>query len=356
MAAEAPASSSTGTYLPVLDALRILAALGVVGIHTVAGAISAGRGGVAAAGLDMALIAAVPLFFAMAGALNLDARTQRHGARSFLRRRLGRIIPALLIWSLFYIAVIRVGVSGQEIGRTSWEDMLVTGLTYTHLYFLWAIAGLYLLTPLIIGALAPDERVRSWVVGIGLCVWTALVMAVPALTEGRHVPLELGSLTFALAYAGYFVLGRAALAAPLSRRAGALALVVAGAMIPVLTWLFVLDHRTGEEGGGPLLDTLAPSYVSPAVMLYSVCLFAGIIALGRTWRVSARTERVLRTLGETTFGIYLIHMAVLVVLRTTPAFAEPSPGRVLALWAIAVGVSAVLTLVMRRVPGLRRLV
>lgn len=340
-------------YLPILDVLRIVAALGVVGVHVLAPAATEPGAGTGLLTLDMLLITAVPLFFMMAGSLNLDPSATARGARSFWRRRAVRIIPALVVWSAFYMVVIRQMVTGTPTTRFDVAKALITGLTYTHLYFLWAIAGLYALAPLLIDALKPDERRRTWGVGIAACVWTAVVTAIPHLTDDKFTPVELGSLTFFLIYAGYFILGRAALAAPLSRRASWGALALAAACIPVLVELY--DARAGSRGA--VLEALAPSYVSPVVMVCAVAMFSGLIGLGRSWRVGRTAERVLRTLGNATFGVFLAHFAVLVIARSEVSWlagTEPLP--LLSLWTLCVAVSTVFALLAARIPGLRLIV
>lgn len=349
-AARTPGSAAPREYLPVFDVIRIVAVAGVVAIHVIGGTVKAGRGGPGLALLDMALIAAVPIFFMMSGAFALSPVAMRDGATGFWRRRALRLLPPLIMWSAFYILVIRWGVSARRPTAGDVADAVITGQTYTHLYFLWALLGLCAIAPALWELIAPDEGRRAWLLGAAACAWTAVTTALPHLTDGRHHVLEIGTLTFFLVYAGYFVLGRAAVVAPLPRRFAPLALGLWLACTAALTAL-PLHPQPGR-----LLSALAPSYVSVLTMIGAVCLHSAVLTLALPWRVGDRTGSILRELGEATFGIYLAHFAIIVALREHPWFAAEGANALAATWVIALGGAAVFAVIARRVPGLRRLV
>lgn len=348
-------------YLPYLDVARIGAVLGVVAIHVIGGGVSGGQVGVPVVALDMALIVAVPVFFMMSGALTLDPQAHQRGPGSFLRRRAVRILPALIIWSAFYIIVIRGMFSDAWPSPGRVLDMIVTGQTYTHLYFLFAIAGLYLITPVIQPFLAQDEGRRTWLLGLLACAWTIGVMAIgqaSKLSVGESTPVQVGTFTFFLVYLGYYVLGRAFLVTPIPRWAAVLGVVTIPGFIAAVTWLYLALQQTAETSTPRLwISVLAPSYVSPVVVVYSIVVMASISSLCRDWRVSLRVEGMLRTLGNATFGVFLIHFAVLVVLRELiPYLAAYTSGAMALVWALTSGLSLGFALVGQKVPGLRLIV
>lgn len=340
-------------YLPVLDATRIGTVIGVVGIHVLATPVSEQQLGTAWVALRVALSVAVPIFLMMSGALTLTPAAHRNGPRAFLARRAVRIVPALIVWSAFYMLVVQRWSGEPPLGWGEMADRIITGETYTHLYFLWAIAGLYLLAPVIAAFLeqAGDERAqgrRAWVVGLTACGWTAAIMAVPVLTT--HEPVQQGTLTYLLLFLGYFTVGRAALAAPVPRPAGILALVLCVPLIALMT----LIVSTPDEQQDWWHQVLTPSYVSASLIACSVLMFLGLVSLTGRWRVGPRPQRVLRTLGNATFGVFLVHFAVIVAAtRLFPWLAAPQPAAILALWALVVAVSFVAALMGRAVPGLR---
>ncbi|ACU85899.1 putative integral membrane protein [Brachybacterium faecium] len=353
-------TSGQRTYLPYLDVTRILAVLGVVAIHVVSGGVADGEVGIAVTALDMALKVAVPIFFMMSGALSLDPAAHRHGPGHFLRRRARRIVPALVVWSAFYLIVIEGFVSGNPVGSlTELMDLLVRGKTYTHLYFLFAIAGLYLLSPVLAAFLEQDERRRAWIVGLAASGWTVAVISVGqagGFAEDSTPPVAAGSLTFFLLYAGYFVLGRALVLTPLPRWCGVVGLATVPGFVALVTWLYIAQPG-GPGGPGPVsawVRAFSPVYGSLPIVVYSVVLMAAVSSLFASWRVPERAVRPLRTLGTATFGIFLVHFAVIVVLREAlPALAPYETVPMAITWVLTVLVSALIALIGQRVPGLR---
>lgn len=352
-ALESTARRPSRPYLPVLDATRIGAVIGVVGIHVLATPVSEQQLGTVWVALRVALSVAVPIFLMMSGALTLTPAAHRNGPRAFLLRRAVRIVPALFVWSGFYMLVVQRWSGEPPLGWREMAGRIITGETYTHLYFLWAIAGLYLLAPVIAAFLeqAGDERAqgrRAWVVGLVACGWTTAVMAVPVFTA--HEPVQQGTLTYLLLFLGYFTVGRAGLAAPVPRPAGILALVLCAPLIALMT----LIVSTPDEQQDWWHHLLTPSYVSASLIACSVLMFLGLVSLTGRWRVGPRPQRVLRTLGNATFGVFLVHFAVIVAAtRLFPWLAAPHPAAILALWALVVAVSFVAALMGRAVPGLR---
>lgn len=364
MRREAPPSETAQTpgpprserpYLPMLDIARIVAVIGVVGVHVVADPVSQDRTGASWQVLRMVLATAVPIFLMMSGALSLLPAAHRRGPRDFLARRAVRIVPALAVWSAFYMLVVHRWTGEPPLG---WKEMvlrIITGETFTHLYFLWAIAGLYLLAPVIVAFLdrAGEERAqgrRAWVLGLAACGWTAAVMAVPVVTDGSFEPVQQSSFTYPLLFLGYFLVGRAALAAPAPRTTAVVLLVLCVPLIALMT--VVAD--VPDERQTWWHRVLMPAYVSPALMACSVLLFTAATSLLGAWRVRERARRVLRELGNATFGVFLVHFAILIALRVRfPALSAPESGAMLLLWTACAVASFVLALLGRRVPGLR---
>ena len=346
-------------YVPALDVIRIVAILGVVAVHVVGGGVEDGSAPLGITAVDMAASAAVPVFLMMAGALNLHPSALRRGPGAFWRQRAVRILPALVVWSAFYMLVIGP-LAGAEMSVGTAIDQVITGKTFTHLYFLWAIAGLYVIAPVIASFLhaVPElEGRRAWGLGLLACAWTALAFAVPYLTrqpsiEGldSHRPIEPGSLTYWMAFAGYFVIGRAAIVAPVARRWALAALATTPLAIAALTWLYEAGR---DDGGSLLVRTLRPDYSSPSVMVYALLLFPALASLTGAWRVGPRAQAWLRALGNATFGVFLVHFAVLVLLRQIPALEGYDLWQMATVWLVTVPVSFVIALVAQRVPGLR---
>lgn len=339
-------------YAPVLDVIRILAVLGVVCVHVLADHLGP-QTPAALHALRSLLSVAVPAFLMISGALNLAPSALRHGTGRFLGRRLRRLLPATVAWTAFYLLVMNMLVSAEPTDWRGEVTRLVTAETYPHLYFLPVIIGLTVISPVLTAYLGDSAR-RAWLTGAVCTAWAVVVMALPFLTEGllgeAVVPLPMGALTYFLPYIGYYVLGRAAWAAPVSPRSSRLLLLVAvPALTAATTWAYLSPATQSPPG-----QALLPTYFSPTVVLLSLALVIAVMGQGREWTVDTRQESILRTLGDATFGVFLVHFAVLVALRSAGFPEQTLPGAI-TLIILVVAVSTALTLLGKRIPGLRAL-
>lgn len=337
-------------YSPLLDLVRILAVIGVVTVHVIADHLDSGST-VAMPVLRSLLATAVPAFIMISGALNLAPAAMRHGSGRFLGRRLRRLVPATLVWTAFYAGVMRIWQSDEPLEWREEVADLLTASSYPHLYFLPLILGLTIITP-VIAAYVGDSGRRAWICGAVAAGWTLVVMAVPTLTTGLLqeplVPLQMGILTYFLPFVGYYVLGRAAWAAPVGRR-GALGLLVVAVPATTVATVWAYLSRTTDTPPGQFL---LPTYVAPTVMLLSLALVIALMGLGRDWTAPARTERLLRTVGDATFGVFLVHFALLVALREL-GWPEDSVLTVSALVVLVTLAAFAISLLGKKVPGLR---
>ncbi|PMC76516.1 acyltransferase [Brachybacterium sp. UMB0905] len=351
MPTEDAGAARARTYAPILDVIRVLAVIGVVVVHVIADHVPDGP--VALTVLRALLATAVPAFVMLSGALNLSPVAMRHGSGPFLDRRLRRLLPATIVWTMFYAGIMQIVIAGQSADPAHVGRELVLADSYPHLYFLPLILGLTVITPVLAAYVSSSGR-RAWTVGAVASVWTLLIAALPPLSEAlleRPVtPLQLGTFTYFLPYIGYYVLGRAAWAAPVPRRTAGLLLSVGLPLLTAATVWAYLSPVTSSGAGVALL----PTYLSPFVMALSLTLVIGVLSCGREWEVSERTESVLRRAGDATFGVFLLHFVVLVGLRGV-GFPEDSALAVLALVVLVAVGSFALTLLGKQIPGVRAL-
>jgi surface polysaccharide O-acyltransferase-like enzyme len=87
---------------------------------------------------------AIPVFVMISGALLLN-RPQA-SFRVFYARRFKRISVPLVFWTVFYFGV-RICLDHESLTMRQALDLLLQGKAYHHLWFLYMIAGLYLVTP-----------------------------------------------------------------------------------------------------------------------------------------------------------------------------------------------------------------
>lgn len=343
-----------------LDATRVTAVVGVAAIHVFGAMVTnttirgSGSWWVAVA-VDIGFIWVVPAFVMISGALILEPRQYERGTTSFYRRRLVRLAPALVFWSLFYFIVIRTGVSGFPITRDAIASFALDGRPYTHLYFLWLIIGLYAVAP-VLAAFLRDGGPRRALIFAGVALAATVVTAsssslLSALGQAR--PLTLLALTQWLPYVGYFLAGWALRATRL--QGWRLAVGAGGTLVAIAVCIL----QYGWHPRISALDAIAPvGYYGPLVALASVGVFVSANSLFAGWRPRAMTSRVLRELSDSAFGVFLVHFAVMVLLRTLPPFtdADGSLALTVLLWIVVVVLSFLIVFGLRRIPLVSKVV
>lgn len=254
----------------------------------------------------------------LSGALILAPRQHADGAGAFYRRRLLRLVPAMAFWSFFYFLIVRplitdVGISAGDVAR-----FVLDGRPYTHLYFLWLIVGLYAVAPVLAAFLRDGGRRRALIFAAVVLLATVVTGSSSAVlgAMGDSRPLTLLALTQWLPYAGYFLAGWALRDVVL--RGGALVLCVLGTAVALA--VPILQYGPGSELG--ILNAIAPvSYFGPLVVLSSLGVFVCANSLLSGWEPGERGARVVRELSESAFGVFLVHFAIMLLLRRTPFFA-----------------------------------
>ena len=88
----------------------------------------------------------VPIFVMVSGALLLS-RSSDLQPLEFYRRRMGRLFAPLMFWSLFYLLLSSYENGGFDPNLVA--NSILQGQPYYHLWYLYMVVGLYLVTPLI---------------------------------------------------------------------------------------------------------------------------------------------------------------------------------------------------------------
>lgn len=345
-----PAGGAAPERLAYLDTLRVAAILGVVVIHVAARHVDVR----AAPDLawwtgnlwDAAVRWCVPVFVMLSGALLLSGPDLSPGR--FYARRLPKILLPLAFWSLaFYLFQQISGGAPVEMG--SFFRGLFGGSILNRYWFLYMILWLYLSAPFLRTVAA---RLKGSALAIFVGLWLLAASLRPLLQSLFGISIAGGDSLFA-EYLGYFLLGAALhqnqtprwleRAAPLLAAAGFL-LTAAGTG--------ALQHLRGA------FQDVFYRYGSPGV----VAMAAGVFVIGKQ-RLGTRSARAATVLlARLSFGIYLIHTFVQMVLnrpqygielarRLGPPFVD-IPVQTIAIW----GLSAALALAIGRVPWFSRVV
>lgn len=301
-----------------LDSARWLAALAVVLLHCASQGLSdkSAHGTLAWAAAnvyDSAMRWCVPVFVMISGALLLDPGTATP-LRVFYGKRMARIVPPLVFWTVFYIGwrVVTAHLDQHEVPWTTWVQMIINGKPYYHLWYLYMLLGLYLFTPFVRRAyLASNPRTR--LLAAGLILGIAVIQS--AMANGRE---QTGFFLIWFApFLGYFILGRLLFDGHVRLPHAVLLLVasIAATAIGIHTMSSPTD-----------LNTYFYSNFSVTVPIMAIAVYHMVLNGPRLPRLTAW--------GPLTFGIYLIHPALINLARRLDIY---SPGAGAGdIWAIPV--------------------
>jgi surface polysaccharide O-acyltransferase-like enzyme len=336
-----------------IDAARVAAILAVIAIHVVSPLVSNRAlieswwyGNL----VDSAARWSVPVFVMISGFLLLHSDLADDPG-SFYRRRLSRLMPVLVAWTTIYLVS---GHLSSNNPRTLHDAIsyVLAGRPSFHLYFLYLIAGLYLVAPFLRPLVSLSDRK---VLGTAVLVFLALGVADDIILVWRGFG-GVNAATRFVPYVGYFLAGAWLRGvSPTTGRIVTAALIAAVGMVATAAGTGLLVATFGLTHGRYLYDYLSVTTVPVSIAVFALFMWSA------PWmdRLSARVPgRGLSILASSTLGIYVLHPLVLAGLRALGLGARTFfvPLAVPATVLAAFIVSLVLVLVMRTLPGIRRLV
>jgi len=291
----------------------------------------------------------VPLFFMMSGYLLLS---KEEDLWTFFRKRAAKIIIPFFVWSVVYDVFF-----SQSFGNVfTLEAVLklfiriLRGPRATHLWFFYALIGLYLFTPIlrVFTARAKNSDILYY---IGLWFITTPILFI--LEE--FTPLRNGfELYYFTGYVGYFLLGIYLGRLQTTPRLLwiALGLTALGSISTFVVFFFNLPPTNNEL---PFR-----SYPSLNIILMAVGVFILLKAAAK--RISPGLAHFSAIVSQSSFGIYLIHSIILLWMISgweTLGFQTsmgPSIVVIPLVTLIAFLISWGITFVMRKIPLLRTVV
>ena len=249
----------------------------------------------------------VPLFFMLSGFLLLP---KEEDTWIFLKKRAWKILIPFFFWSVVYDVYSNQALAESGLTLESAFRMFVRmlrGPRAPHLWYLYALIGLYLFTPILRLFIAKARKSEVWYY---ITLW---LLAVPVfLVVQGFTPIRSGfELYYFSGYVGYFLLGLALGQMELNPK------VVGWAVTLFITGFAVTIIVVSLNLFPDLDEAVLRTYFSLNVVAMSASAFLLLKQLGR--RVSPTAEGMLVTLSRSSFGIYLVHMLVLGwVLQAAP--------------------------------------
>lgn len=270
---------------------------------------------------------------------------------AFYRRRLSRIVPPLVAWTVIYL------VQGHFTANTPATldqavSVVLAGRPSFHLYFLYLLLGLYLVAPFLRPLVARSDR---RVLGTAVVVFLALGIGDNLIAVWRGIG-GVNAATRFVPYIGYFLAGAWLIGLrPTRARVTVAATVATLAILATAIGTAVLVHFFGLGQGRYLYEYLSITTVPASLAVFALFLWSAPLADRLAGRLPGDW---LSVVAGSTLGIYVIHPLFLTWLGDlglgARAFFVPLAVVATVLATFALSLASVL--VLRRVPGIRRLV
>ncbi|MCR5845534.1 MAG: acyltransferase family protein [bacterium] len=350
-----------------LDVLRTLAIFSVVVIHVAAN----NWYSVDIASLDWQAFNAydslvrwsVPMFVMISGALFLDP-DREVPTRRLYKKNVVRIVVAFIVWSIAYV-LFGMYVTDSIHTKSEIFAHLVKG--EYHLWFLWMIVGLYIVTPILRRVTSSPKATRYFVIValiFSFCIPTIEELAsslLPVLDIEQlskafsSLSKAYGQMRFHLTlwFVAYFVLGYY-----LSQKSygkgqrGVLYVLGIASFAFIVLYSRFISLQTGEAYG--FYD-----WMLLPVMLEAAAIFVFFKQVGdkRSARAQGGEEtlavRVFKFISVRSFGVYLVHIMVLRLLMMLTPLNPVAINPVLSVPLIAIivfAISLAISALLHRIP------
>jgi surface polysaccharide O-acyltransferase-like enzyme len=252
---------------------------------------------------------AVPLFVMLTGALLLQPSKMNEPIRVFFKKRWNRVgIPVLFWVAIFFVWDFTV--KGQTFTPLFVVQNILAG-PYVHFWFVYALLGLYLITPVlrILVGHADWRIIRYflilWFIGTGIASLLTLYAAISpqAVWFNDNVFLFTGLI-------GYFILG-----AYINRLQVRRSILFVGLIVSTLSTIlgtYLIVGNLGEYYGPFLLDASSFSTILASVSLF---LILATVSNQKIQNNFPRANRIIKIISENSLPIYLFHFIILETLQ-----------------------------------------
>lgn len=293
----------------------------------------------------------VPVFFMVSGAFLLD-ESHKTDIKTILTKRLPKIIAAFVFWSSIYTAV---NIFRTDDLRANIKWIIVEFFTGEyHMWFLFAIACLYIVTPLL-KVIAKNRELCGYYLALFALFQFVLpfVSALPKVGVFVIEATEKAQLQFVMGFSGYYVLGFYLRRYPVKGKAKAL---LYGAGIIGAAYTVVSVVVKSRNGGAP--DETSAEYLTWNVAVMSAAVYTFVLSVFEKRNFKKNVGAVICSFSSYSFGIYLAHPLFLWIFEWigfvptlfTPVLSVP----VIALCATAL--SFALSWLLRKIPKIGKMI
>jgi surface polysaccharide O-acyltransferase-like enzyme len=289
----------------------------------------------------------VPIFFMISGALLLNPAKEEPIHR-FFKKRSAKVLIPFIGWSIIYFFV-QIKDGNLEPGFQNFFHAFLGDKIYYHLWFMYVIIAMYLITPIfrIFIQHATRRQIEYF-----LILWFVVTSIFSLIAKFYEIQIAIEVLP-ATGYIGYFILGYYLHRFPFREIFKSIMYVLAGISLSIIlygTYVLTLDNNGTFDG-------FFYHYLNTPVVLISIAVFLLFKSLRNT--LSNRSRPFIQAVNKASLGIYLIHPWILLSLSTQwkidALFIHPLFGIPL-LAGLTFLISFLIISVLRKVPIVEKLV
>jgi surface polysaccharide O-acyltransferase-like enzyme len=236
---------------------------------------------------------AVPVYVILSGYLLLDKQEED---RVFFSKRFYKVLIPLLAWSIIYM-LYKTNYDISILFSTVFVKQLLAEDVYFHLYFLYIIIGLYVITPLLRRILAHATMSDVYYYLIIWFMVTPVIQLVAIFGYYINLPVEA-----ATGYLGYYILGYAIKKTQIADKiiyiSGILAAI---SLIGIVVGTYIMTKNIGQ------LNNSFTYGLTITTVIYSSSLFILLRESLSRLTVTEKWQKIIIIISGATLGIYLIH-------------------------------------------------
>jgi surface polysaccharide O-acyltransferase-like enzyme len=296
--------------------LRVLATFCVILLHVAAGhfvsdfSIPANAHWWAANVYDSITHFAVPLFLMISGALLLP---QEISLGKFLKKRFTRILLPFIFWNIIYIAVFFFGKNyySDFTFREIVNDLIVKLLTNEisfHFWFVYTLVGLYLFMPILSKWIqhSTEKEILYFI-----AVWFITVNLINIPVFYAHTSYIFEKLVNFSGYAGFLVLGYYLSIKKIPLKINTQRLLAAALCLCAMAFTVFFTYRESLKYNHENERFMYHFYFNIILMTASIFVFVKNIPSLNNKIILL----IINTLDKYSYGIYLIHVFVLIYMH-----------------------------------------
>lgn len=300
------------------DLVRVIAIFAVIVVHT-SGSFYRALAPVASFNWQVSNIYStsgkfsICIFMMVSGLLFLNPKKNVTIAALF-KKNILRIAVAFVFWSIAYALFglhVKIRMNGYQPAYL--HDFFIDLINGNyHMWFCYMIIGIYMVVPFL-RLISGDEKLMRYFMLLSV-IFVSIIPVVQLLPDTVSVPVSLVvtqlKLNFVLGWTGIFVIGYYLSYCTVSRKAeviiyvlGILSLLIT---IAVNGYMSVRNNQTYE----PLYDL-----TNINILLTAVAVFILFRLHVSKVEFSERAKRIILNLSECSFGIYFIHVFLIIVFQ-----------------------------------------